>query len=132
MFIYADRKDMQAISKIRSFTHYHLLLHRYNIGICQAILLKATQLEVKLKSPEPKMLRQLLRSIKFHRLMFTVQTVGKDVTIVLDGPQSLLTMSSRYGMQLANCFPVIPLFRCEWKVRADLLWGKKRKFKKSL
>lgn len=129
-FIYADRKDMQAISKIRSFSHHHLLLHRYNIGLCQAILLRATRLEVQLESPGPKMLRQFLQSIKFHRLMFTVQSVGKNITIILDGPQSLLTMSSRYGMQLANCFPVIPLFECEWKVHADLLWGKKRKFKK--
>ena len=130
-FLYADRKDMQCISSIRDFRDPEALLARYNMGLCQAILLRSTQVKIRLNFPNPKMLRQLFQSIKFHRLMFSVETIGDDTLITMDGPQSLLTHSSRYGMQLANCLPVIPLFECDWVLNADLLWGKKRKFKKS-
>lgn len=129
-FLYADRKDMQSISSIREFSKPQDLLNRYNMGLCQATVLRATKLDIRLKSPDPKMLRQLFRSIKFHRLMFSISQQKKDVLITLDGPQSLLTQSSRYGMQLANCLPMMPLFQCDWHVHAQLLWGKKRKFRK--
>lgn len=131
-FLYADRNDMQCITSLRDFAKPEDLLHRYNMGLCQAILLRSTQIQLRLKAPEPKMLRYLFQSIKFHRLMFSIETRGNDILIVLDGPQSLLSQSSRYGLQLANCFPIIPLFECEWSLHADLLWGKKHKFKKQM
>jgi uncharacterized protein len=74
----------------------------------------------------------LFRVIKFHRLMFSVFKSGDDLSIHLDGPQSLLKQSTRYGMQMANSFPCLPLFKSEWRVSADLSWGKKRKFNKVL
>ena len=111
-FLYADRKDMQCITSIRDFSGPQALLNRYNMGLCQAILLRSTRVQLRLKSPKPKMLRYLFQSIKFHRLMFSIETRGDDILIVLDGPQSLLSQSSRYGLQLANCLPIIPLFEC--------------------
>ena len=131
-FLYADRKDMQCISSIRDFSDPKSLLARYNIGLCQAILLRSTQVMLRLQSPDPKMLRHLFQSIKFHRLMFSVENRGDDTLITIDGPQSLFSHSSRYGMQLANFLPVVPLFNCSWTLHVALLWGKKRKFKKQM
>ena len=52
--------------------------------------------------------------------------------ILIDGPQSLLNHSSRYGLQFAMFLPILPHYSGEWSLEADLLWGKKRKFKKRM
>ena len=69
---------------------------------------------------------------KFHRLMFTVKKRGKKVIFSIDGPQSLFQQSTKYGMQLALFLPSLLLQPCSWKLEANLLWGKKKKFKKKL
>ena len=62
--------------------------------------------------------------------MFRARTVGSDIEVEIDGPQSPLSLSTRYGMQLANFFPAILLQTGDWTIEASLLWGRKRKFKK--
>ena len=98
--MYADLKDHQVLSAAK-LPKPEAHVHRYNTALVQAIL-----------------------------LMFRARTVGNDIEVEIDGPQSLLSLSTRYGMQLANFFPAILLQTGDWTLEAALLWGRKRKFKK--
>jgi predicted nuclease of restriction endonuclease-like RecB superfamily len=128
--LYADLKDENVLVQCKLPTPEGLL-HRYNSALVQALLLKATSLRLTLNEPDPKYLRQLMRYLKFYQLMYRFETHPCTVLHV-DGPQSLLKSSTRYGMQLANFFPAILLQPGGWTLEAEVLWGRKRKFRKRL
>jgi len=96
------------------------LVHRYNVALAQAVLLKSKWMRIELVAPNSKRLRQLLRFLKFHRLMYTVEKLsdGKGVAFKVDGPVSLIKHSSRYGLALANFLPALLLCE-EWTLTAD-------------
>ena len=129
--MYADLKDHQVLFAAKSPTP-SALLHRYNAALVQSVLLKASHLELVLTQPNPKYVRQIMRHLKFCQLMYRVRRVGSAYHFEIDGPQSLLKLSTRYGMQLANFFPAILLQPGDWHLEAEVLWGRKRKFKKVL
>ena len=108
------------------------VLHRYNLVLCQSLLLYAKGIRVILYQPTSKWLEMLFRRIKFYRLLFRIWRYEDRVELVIDGPQSLLTQSSRYGLQFAMFLPILPLFSGKWHLDATLLWGKKRKSEKSM
>ena len=90
------------------------LLHRYNAALVQTILFSATSLIITLQRPVPARARQLFRAIKFHQLIHTIipsrspfssadgsaggSAVDSDYRIILDGPASLFSQTSRYGV----------------------------------
>ena len=129
--LYADLKQEQTLSAM-PLPEPSALLHRYNTALIQALLLKATRLVVDITQPKPKYVRQLMRHLKFYQLMYRVQTTADGIRIEVDGPQSLLKLSTRYGLQLANFFPAIVLQPTDWSIRAEILWGRKRKVRKVL
>ncbi len=129
--LYADLKQEQTLSAM-PLPEPSALLHRYNTALIQALLLKATHLIVDITQPKPKYVRQLMRYLKFYQLMYRVQTTADGIRIEVDGPQSLLKLSTRYGLQLANFFPAIVLQPTDWSIRAEILWGRKRKVRKVL
>lgn len=115
--LYADLAANQRVVKAPSYTALELV-NRYNLALAQAAVMRAKKLEITLKQPSTKRLRQLLRYLKFHRLMFTAQKDGADWRFQVDGPVSILKHSSRYGLQLANFLPALLL--CEdWALSAD-------------
>lgn len=131
--LYADLKEHQRIQSRKGPTNPEALLHRYNVALVQAVLLKARELHLRLKQPEPKRVRQLFRYLKFFQLMYRVHNLESgDLAIHVDGPQSLLKQSTRYGMQLATFFPAVVLQTGDWELQAEVLWGRKRKLKKQL
>jgi predicted nuclease of restriction endonuclease-like RecB superfamily len=129
--LYADLKDEQVLQGI-PLPDPQTLLHRYNTALVQAILLKASRLTVELTDPDPKYVRQLMRFLKFHQLMYRSEQTSSGFRFVVDGPQSLLKLSTRYGLQLANFLPGVLLQPGEWRLSAEVLWGKKRKLRKML
>jgi len=136
--LYADHKENQVLTSWKAprcagSTGPAALLNRYNVALVQAVLLKASHLELNLARPDPKRLRQLTRYLKFFQLMYRLDTDDMgNLHLVIDGPQSLLRQSTRYGMQLATFLPAILLQTTPWALTAEVLWGKKRKFRKQL
>ena len=59
--------------------------------------------------------------------MFSIKNVDGKISLWLDGPQSLLKQSTRYGMQLAIFFPGLLLLPSPWQANATILWKNKRK-----
>ena len=103
------------------------LVQRYNLGLAQAALLRATSMTVEIAASTPARYRQLFRYIKFYRLMHTVEgTAKRGYTIRLDGPMSLFSLSQKYGLQLAEFLPALCLC-ADWRASAEVMWGKEKR-----
>src|SRR5205814_6562199 len=93
----------------------------------QAVLLRSTGVHVTVRNEPPQRFRQLMRLVKFRRLVCETERSGpKGYTLHLDGPLSLFSTTQKYGLQLALFLPAVLLCR-EFEVKADLSWGPQRK-----
>ncbi len=103
------------------------LAQRWELACHQSLLLRATRLRAELQTRDGGYLRTLFGRLKFHRLLWRCERLGDDrVALELDGPLSLFSQSTRYGMELAIVLPMI----CQaerWSITADVRWGKERK-----
>jgi predicted nuclease of restriction endonuclease-like RecB superfamily len=126
--LFADLKSEQRLIKFNDLSVEHLL-QRYNVGLAQAVLLRATAVHVTINHEPPQRYRQLLRRLKFHRLLCEFERVGQDsYTLHLDGPLNLFSATTKYGLQLALFLPyVLPCKNFELK--AQLRWGTQKKDK---
>jgi len=102
------------------------LLDRYNVALAQAVLLRATDVQIRLQGGSPGSIRRFFQYIKFFRLMFRVRSQPNGGYLVeIDGPLSLFRLSTKYGLQLAEMLPALLL--CDnWSLEASLLWGRRR------
>lgn len=130
-YLYADHKDMHILRQLPDIDTPAAMLQRYNLVLCQSILLHAKRLRIVLQNPTAQWLRLIFRRLKFYRLMYRVFQREGSLELIVDGPQSVLTQSSRYGLQFAMFLPVLPLYPNAWRLEADLAWGKKRKVRKN-
>jgi predicted nuclease of restriction endonuclease-like RecB superfamily len=124
--LFADLKSEQRLARFKDISAERLL-QRYNVALAQAVLLRSSRVHVIVRREAPQRLRQLLRLVKFHRLVCEVEKVAPDgVHLHLDGPLSLFTATNRYGLQLALFLPAVLL--CEnFELRAELRWGPQKR-----
>jgi predicted nuclease of restriction endonuclease-like RecB superfamily len=124
--LFADLKSEQRLVKFKDISAEHLL-QRYNLALAQAVLLRATRVHVTIRNEPPQRYRQLLRRVKFHRLLCEVERLGpQSIRLHLDGPLSLFSATQKYGVQLAVFLPAILLCR-SFELKAELRWGPQRK-----
>jgi predicted nuclease of restriction endonuclease-like RecB superfamily len=126
--LFADLKDEQRVLTFADCTP-EWLLHRYNVALAQGILIRSTDMEVRVWGETPARFRQLFRAVKFHRLICTIHSSpGNSYTLKLDGPLSLFSSSQKYGLQLALFLPT--LLHCKaFELSANVRWGTERKEK---
>jgi uncharacterized protein len=98
------------------------LLHRYDVSQVQSLLAASTGIQVVLQAPTMPRMRQLVRWIKFFRLLHTARLVDDRLELALDGPMSMFGPSNRYGTSLAGVFPALLLQDCEWTLTATVSW----------
>jgi predicted nuclease of restriction endonuclease-like RecB superfamily len=127
--LYADHADQQVLTRV-DIPSARWLLERYNVALVQAVLFKASQLEIKLTRPEPARARQLMRAVKFHQLIFDATTLPDGYLLTLDGPASLFSQTTRYGTALAKFFPALLLQPGAWEATAHVRWGEAEKVMK--
>jgi predicted nuclease of restriction endonuclease-like RecB superfamily len=121
--MYGDLKGAQRLVRFRTLTAERLL-HRYNVALAQAVLLRAVRMTVRVAGQTPARYRQLFRQLKFHRLMFeAVATPDGGYTLSIDGPASLFRQTTKYGVQMAMFLPALMLCS-EWSLDAEVMWGK--------
>lgn len=120
--LYADRKEEQRIVAC-AVPEPPALIDRYNVALVQAALLKATRLSVTLTAPTAPRVRQLLRHAKFHQLIHQARRDGEQLRLDVDGPESVLKQSTRYGLKLASFFPAV-LLQEAWAIEAEVRWSK--------
>ena len=126
--LFADLKDERRIVKFDDCTP-EFLLRRYNVALAQAILLKCTAMDVRIWGETPPRFRQLFRQVKFHRLICAIhESTNNSYVLKLDGPLSLFSGTTKYGLQLAQFLPT--LLHCKaYELQAEVKWGAERKTK---
>jgi uncharacterized protein len=126
--LFADLKSEQQLTQFKDLSAERLL-QRYNVALAQAVLLRSTRVHVIVRDEPPQRYRQLLRRIKFHRLVCEVERLGPNsFQMHLDGPLSLFSATQKYGLQLAFFLPAV-LLCSDFELKAELRWGTQRKLK---
>ena len=118
--LYADLEERQRLTEFDPLEADELL-HRYNLALAQAVLYKATALEVELRDLDPNMLRYLFQVLKFNRLMHRCRRTDTGYILEIDGPASLFSRNRKYGTRLARFLPALVLAD-QWSLVADLDW----------
>ncbi|MEM7203715.1 MAG: DUF790 family protein [Planctomycetota bacterium] len=124
--LYSDLKDAHRLVAFTP-TPPDQVVADWRRGQAQAVLLRATGVEVMVHNDEPSAYRALFHKLKFLRLMYhlAAQEDG-GYRIAIDGPFSLFRSVTKYGLQLALLLP--SLERCRrFELRADVLWGPQRR-----
>lgn len=119
--MYADFRSQEILRGFNTLSVDDLLV-RYDVALVQAVLLRATELELTVQKATPGQLRGLFRALKFHQLLFEAERLDDGSWgIQIDGPLNILQRSGRYGLQLAQMVPPILHF-AKWSMRATLRW----------
>lgn len=119
--LYGDLPPFQQVLHFRSMTATGLL-HRYNCAQIQGLLLRCEGLTVYLPESGAAKLRQLLKYLRFNKLLAKItydQTRKKTILMEIDGPLSLFVQTQKYGINLANFFPAI-LHQPKWGLDAEV------------
>ena len=123
--LFADLKDEQRVLTFDDCTPSQLL-HRYNVALAQAVLLRAISVEIRVWGESAARFRQLFRQVKFRQLICAIRPTDNGYKLTLDGPLSLFSATQKYGLQLALFLP--SLLHCKaFDLRADVRWGSDRK-----
>lgn len=122
--LFADLKQAHTLEGFEAITA-EALLEAYERGQEQAVLLKATRIELRVRQGDAGAYRAFFRALKFRQLLYRIRPAldGDGYLIEIDGPHSLFRSSTRYGMRLAQLLPAIRACP-RWALRAELVWGK--------
>ncbi len=123
--LFADLRDENRLLKFQDMTAQRLV-DRYNVALAQAVLLRSVRVDAEVRSEGPARYRQLFRRLKFHRLVYRVLgSMADGYTIHIDGPLSLFSATTKYGLQMALFVPA--LLHChDFRLDAELRWGPRR------
>jgi len=123
--LYADLRENEKLISFRPLSP-KAVLERYDLGLAQAVLLRATNVVIKVSGESPDRYRRLFRAARFHGLIHVVEgSSSAGYTITLDGPFSLFDAVQKYGLRLAMFLPHVLAFD-HFELRAELCWGKAR------
>lgn len=124
--LFADLRGEQRVLEFKDIPAEQLL-HRYNVALAQAVMLRSVAAEVRIWGETPARFRQLFRAVKFHRLICTVgKADGNSYRLEVSGPLSLFSATQKYGLQLALFLPTILHCQC-FELKADVRWGPDKK-----
>ena len=123
---YADLKEAERLESFKPCTA-EWLLSRYNVALAQAVLFRATGLDLRVEGETPARYRDLFRKLKFFRLLHEIHQTGPGkYHIRIDGPMALFKSSQRYGLQIAQFLPAV-LHCGNWSIAASVTWGARRR-----
>ncbi len=96
------------------------LLHRYNLAQAQGVFYRAHELTITAHRNTPARYKELFRYVKLFGLMTLIEGDAEHgFTLRVDGPASLFTPSTRYGLAMAKLLPAL-LHVTKWSLRAGL------------
>lgn len=117
--LYADLSENRILTTFEEPTP-EAILHRYNLSQVQGIFYKASQLVINAHRNVPGEYKLLFRYLKLFQLMAYIEgDADHGFTITIDGPTSLFSASTRYGLAIAKLIPAI-LHVTKWSLAATL------------
>ncbi len=123
--LYADLRQAQVVRNFQPITA-SALVDSFDLAQKQAVLLRAVDLVADLHCGDAYAYRALFRKLKFFRLLHRIEArADGGYRIHIDGPFSMFTGASKYGLELALALPA--LMACDrYKITARIRWGKER------
>lgn len=119
-WLYADMREEQVLSSFEEPTP-EALLQRYNLAQAQGALYRASQVVITAHRNDPGEYKLLFRYLKLFGLMTYIEgDADHGFTLTIDGPTSLFTPSTRYGLALAKLLPAL-LHVTRWSLTATLV-----------
>jgi uncharacterized protein len=123
--LFADLHDENRLLRFEDMTAQRLI-DRYNVALAQAVLLRSVLVKAEIRNERPARYRQIFRRLKFHRLLYRVEGSMRDGYVFqIDGPLSLFSATTRYGLQVALFLPAL-LLCSDFRLEAELRWGPRR------
>ena len=119
--LYGDLPPFQQVLNFKKMSAEGLL-HRYNCAQVQGLLLRCESITVTLKESGVGKLRQLLKYLRFNKLLakFNYHKKNKKTLVLnIDGPLSLFVQTHKYGLNLANFFAAL-LLQPRWELIAQI------------
>jgi predicted nuclease of restriction endonuclease-like RecB superfamily len=119
-WLYADMREQQVLTSFEEPTP-EVLLQRYNLAQAQGILYRASHVVITAHRNDPGEYKLLFRYTKLFGLMAYIEgDADHGFTLTIDGPTSLFTPSTRYGLALAKLLPAL-LHVTRWSLIATLV-----------
>ena len=123
--LYSDLHGEQILQNIDDITPAQLV-QTYQAAQAQAVLLRAVKVTAEVSHTDAYTYRALFRKLKFLRLLHTIVPIASGgYRIEIDGPYSLFSSVTKYGLQLALALPALEACG-QWKLEAQVRWGKER------
>ena len=117
--LYADLAENRVLTKFDPLTPQELL-HRYNLSQVQGVFYRASQITLNAHRNVPGEYKLLFRYLKLFQLMAYIEgDADHGFTITIDGPTSLFSASTRYGLAIAKLIPAL-LHVTKWSLAATL------------
>ena len=121
--LYADLKEAHPLRAFEDVSPA-VLVAEYEEALPQAVLLRATRVEVDVRPASPAALRALLHRLKFLRLLFAVAAAeGGGHRLVVEGPLAMFDGGARYGLKLAMLLSALRNAG-DFELAAEVRWGK--------
>lgn len=115
--IYGDLPAFEQVSAFEALAP-EALLELYNLAQCQALLIYASHLELRLADPDVSALRKVMKAIKFFRLLAEFSKLKQNgIKISVSGPYALFGPSVKYAISLAALLPVVVNLK-KWSLEA--------------
>jgi len=119
-WLYADLREEHVLTSFEEPTP-EVLLQRYNLAQAQGVLYRASQVVITAHRNDPGEYKLLFRYMKLFGLMAYIEgDADHGFTLTIDGPTSLFTPSTRYGLALAKLLPAL-LHVTRWSLTATLV-----------
>jgi predicted nuclease of restriction endonuclease-like RecB superfamily len=119
-WLYADLPEQQVLTSFDEPTP-EALLQRYNLSQAQGVLYRASHVVITAHRNDPGEYKLLFRYVKLFGLMAYIEgDADHGFTLTIDGPTSLFTPSTRYGLALAKMLPAL-LHVTRWSLTATLV-----------
>lgn len=123
--LYSDLRSEQRLQHFEDMSA-EALVERYRSEQAKAVLLRAVRVTAWVRCADAYAYRAVFRKLKFLRLLHRIEPRDSGYRIDIDGPFSLFTSVTKYGLQLALALPVLQA--CDaWEIDADVRWGKERR-----
>lgn len=124
--LFADLPSARTVENIPELSSKDLI-ERFNLSHVTTFLCFADDVTVSLSNLTLAQKRELMRRLKFHRLMSDVEVdkESSSIRLELSGPLKIFGKTQGYAVRIANFFPFVSSMP-EWRLEARVSWkGKK-------
>ncbi len=122
--LFGDLKEAWRLAEFEPIQP-EVLVANYEQANRQALLLRATSVDIVLKGLRPGAARALFRKLKFLRLLHRITPLRGGHRIEIEGPYALFQQVTKYGLQLALLLPTLDAVG-PYELTAEILWGPRR------